>query len=100
MLCPTEIAELVCEILRTGLLRVRAFGWDLNSERCAIEADHLHNLPSLIASFDPKYLDYYWHTERVSFIKQSTPEDVNGFEPLWKSLAKHVTPPRSQAIAS
>lgn len=99
MPCPPEIAEIVCEILRTGLLRIRALGWDRNPERCAIEADHLHNLPALIASFDPARLGYYWDAERVSFIKQSKPEDVGVFEPLWKSLAKHVAPAKSRAIA-
>lgn len=96
MQCPLEIAEIVCEILRVGLWRIRALGWDRNPERCAIEADHLHNLPSLVASFDPSRLGYYWDAERLSFIKQSRPEDV---EPLWKALAKHVAPPKSQAIA-
>ena len=100
MQCTPEIAEIVCEILRIGLLRIRALGWDRNPGRCAIEADHLHNLPALIASFDLRRLEYYWDAERVSFIKQSRPEDVAVFEPLWKALAKHITPPKSQAIAS
>jgi hypothetical protein len=99
MQCPPEVAEIVCEILRTGLLRIRALGWDRNPGRCAIEADHLHNLPALIASFDPQRLEYYWDAERVAFIKQSRPEDIAAFEPLWQGLAKHVTPPESHAIA-
>jgi len=99
MQCPPEIAAIVCEILRTGLLRIRALGWDHNPERCAIEADHLHNLPALLESFTPEILDYYWHAERVSFIAQSEPLDVEAFEPSWQSLAEHVPSSKSQAIA-
>jgi len=54
MTCPTEIAEILTEILRTGLLRIRALGWSGNAERCAIEADHLHNVPDLLAHYSPE----------------------------------------------
>ena len=96
MKCPPEIAEIVCEILRTGLLRIRA----LDSDRCALEADHLHNLPGLLANYKAELLDYYWRVERPSFAERSTPEDIQGFEPLWQALAKHAMPPKSQALAS
>jgi hypothetical protein len=99
MQCPPEIAEIVCEILRTGLLRIRAFGWDRNPERCALEADHLHNLPDLLVDYKPELLDYYWSVERACLIERSTRQHVEGFEPLWKALAKHVTPGESEAIA-
>jgi hypothetical protein len=97
MQCPPEIAEIVCEILQTGLLRIRALG---DAARCALEADHLHNLPGLLANYKPELLDYYWQVERVGFVERSTPEDIQGFEPLWKALAQHVTPPKSKALAS
>jgi hypothetical protein len=96
MQCPPEIAEIVCEILRTGLLRIRALR---DADRCALEADHLHNLPSLLANYKPELLDYYWRAERVRFIERSAPEDVQDFTPLWKALANHTPPPRSQARA-
>ena len=98
MQCPPEIAEIVCEILRIGLLRIRAQGWDGNPKRCAIEADHLHNLPGLLANYKVDLLDYYWQVERASFIGLCTAEDVKAFEPLWNSLAKHL-PPRGHALA-
>src|ERR1043166_741489 len=44
MQCPPEIAEIVTQIISMGLLRIRASGWSGNADRCAIEADHLHNL--------------------------------------------------------
>jgi hypothetical protein len=91
MQCPPEIANIVAEIITTGVLRIRALG--LNSggaERCAVEADHIHNLPRLLSHFKPELLDYYWHAERLAFIRQSTAEKVEGFEPLWNALAPHV----------
>ena len=97
MQCPPEIAEIVCEILRTGLLRIRALG---DADRCTLEADHLHNLPGLLVNYKPELLDYYWQVERVGFVACSTPEDVQGFEPLWRVLAKYVTLPNGQALTS
>ena len=96
MQCPPEIAEIVCEILRTGLLRIRALG---DADRCALEADHLHNLPDLLANYKPELLDYYWRVERVGFIARSTPADVQRFEPLWIALAKYARPLNKQALA-
>src|SRR5437867_2363694 len=96
MQCPPEIAEIVCEILRTGLLRIRALG---DARRCALEADHLHNLPGLLADYKPGLLDTYWRVERLAFIERSMPEDVQAFEPLWQVLAKQVTSPKSAALA-
>jgi hypothetical protein len=71
-------------------LRIRALGWSEMSARCAVEADHLHNLPALLADYEPKLLEFYWRVERVAFIKQSSPEEAAGFEPLWIALADHV----------
>jgi hypothetical protein len=90
MQCPREIAEIITEILRIGLLRIRALGWQQNPNRCAIEADHLHNLPALLAAYKPELLEYYWSAERVCFIQQSSREDVAQFEPLWQALADLV----------
>src|SRR2546425_1709073 len=95
MPCPPEIAEIVCEILRTGLLRIRALG-DVN--RCALEADHLHNLPGLLANYKPELLDYYWRVERVGFVERSNPEDVECFEPLWKALSQHLKLSKNETI--
>jgi hypothetical protein len=91
MQCPSEIATIITEILTTGLLRIRALGWSgANSQRCAVEADHLHNLPALLSDFKPELLAYYWDAERVSFIQRSSPEDVERFEPLWNALSEFV----------
>ncbi len=51
MNCPPEVAEILLEILQNGLLRIRMLGWSDAGHRCAIEADHLHNLPHLLTHF-------------------------------------------------
>jgi len=91
MQCPSEIAEILCEILTTGLLRIRALGWNQNPGRCALEADHLHNLPALLADFRPELLEFYWNVSRISYIQQCSPKET-GFEPLWKALGEHIGP--------
>ncbi|MGC1720755.1 MAG: hypothetical protein WA746_17385 [Isosphaeraceae bacterium] len=53
MHCPAEIAEVILPILQYGLIRVRAFAWQGQAELCAVEADHIHNLPDLLADYYP-----------------------------------------------
>jgi hypothetical protein len=88
MCCPDDVAEVLTAILQTGLLRIRASAWANESERCAIEADHLHNLPSLLAQYSPDLLRYYWVVERTAFLNQSADQDVSSFEPLWNQLER------------
>jgi hypothetical protein len=90
MSCPPEVAAIIHEILTAGILRVRALGESGDAARCAIEADHLHNLPGLLTAFSPQSLRYYWEVERPSFIHRSSPADLALFEPLWKKLASNV----------
>lgn len=89
MNCPPAIAALVLEIFQTAILRIRGLGWsDANASLCALEADHVHNLPGLLKQYSPELLKYYWDVERPSFISQSEAarHNVQGFEPLWESL--------------
>jgi hypothetical protein len=90
MSCPDEIADILLEILKDGILRIRALGWSENPSRCAIEADHLHNLPELVAHFSPDLLRFYWEVSRPSFMKESTPAELVEFSPLWDRLSAHV----------
>jgi len=88
MICPPEIAVILLDILRSGLLSIR------NSSRggdaSAIEADHLHNLPDLLRDFSRPKLAYYWDVERESFIAQTPTQHLAVFEPLWNKLYPHV----------
>lgn len=90
MQCPTPIAEILFNILRIGLLRIRAKGWSNNAPACASEADHLHNLPDLLSNFSVERLNYYWDVERVGFIEHTAADDLKEFEPWWNRLAQHI----------
>ena len=96
MQCPPEIAVIVCEILRTGLLRIRI---SQDVESCQVEADHLHNLPSLLVDFRPELLNYYWRVERPSYISRCGTATATDFEPMWKSLGSYVLPIPNRALA-
>lgn len=88
MNCPPEIAAILLEILRWGILRIRNSADD--GDRSVIEADHLHNLPDLLRDFSRPKLDYYWKVERESFIAQAPKDSLAVFEPLWNELQPHV----------
>lgn len=86
MNCPKEIANILLKILSEGLLRIRASADD--AERCFDEADHLHNLPNLLADYSPELLDFYWDVERPSYIARTPRTDLDRFERLWEELAR------------
>jgi hypothetical protein len=87
--CPSEIASVLLEIIKTGLLRIRVLGWEGNAERCAEEADHLHNLPSLLQNFTDAGLQAYWHGKRTIILSRGA-NDTADFDRLWSQLARYV----------
>ena len=66
--CPDEIQPTIIELMSTAILQIRAAGWSGNAEWCAIEADHVHNLPALLLNFSPDLLGFYWNVELQSFL--------------------------------
>ena len=88
--CHPEISEILLAILTTGLLRIRALGWSGNAKRCAIEVDHIHNLPHLVTHCDLDGLAYYWEVERTSYINQTDAKQLAVWEPLWRQLQIHI----------
>ncbi len=90
MKCPSEVAEVLREILGVGLLRIRSAGSAGDAGRCAVEADHIHNLPSLLADYSIDRLRYYWEAERPTFISRCPTEGLPGFDLLWNRLAPLV----------
>lgn len=86
MPCPPEIAEVLAQMIAEGLLRIRADGWANRPDLCAIEADHLHNLPSLIADYSPARLAYYWTVERPGYLRQMPEAERSGWEAHWDKL--------------
>jgi hypothetical protein len=86
MNCPPEVAEVVLDILQAGLLCIRASGWSGDDRRCAVEADHLHNLPALLSNYSPQLLRFYWDVERTSYLNEIGPESAAVFASQWKRL--------------
>ena len=87
-----EVTRILLEILKLGTLRIRQAGWANDARRCAIEADHLHNLPDLLLNPSPALLHYYWEVEKPAFECDSSDADLAMFRPLWDELQSHVTP--------
>ena len=96
MHCPEEVQTIVTRILEVGLLRCRAAAWSGDAARCAIEANHLHNLPSLLNEFSAEKLKYYWDTERAGFVEASSDVTISEFYPLWDALRQYATFPISK----
>ena len=100
MNCPPEIAALVFEILRHGVLSARAAGWAGDAARAAREAEHIHNLPELLQGYSPGLLDHYWNAQRACYIAESARLGGNaeGFQELWEQLRPHVTNIKGPAL--
>lgn len=88
MMCPPSIATILLDILELGLVRCRSASWANDPGRCALEADHVHNLPRLLRDFAPALLQYYWDVERPAFLEKTAATGVEtaAFEPLWQQL--------------
>lgn len=90
MRCPPEVAEILFDLLRIGIIRARAAGWDGDAGRCAIETDHIHNIPDLIEDFRAQRLDYYWKAERACYIDRIPDGPPWVWGPLWDQLRPHA----------
>jgi hypothetical protein len=89
-----DIKRVLLDILRVGLLRIRAFANSGLSDACSLEADHLHNLPMLVRSLRRDELLFYYNVERPAFLDR-TEANTDDFRPLWSELetqlqAEHV----------
>jgi hypothetical protein len=72
------------------VLECRAAGWDGEPARCANEADHIHNLPDLLANYSPDKLQYYWEVERPCFAARCDPQQLPHWEEQWNRLRPFV----------
>ena len=90
-----EIKAVLLNILQIGLLRIRAFGGDGAAKQCGIEADHLHNLPTLVQLPSIERLLYYYNVERTEFLSHTSNADM--FKSHWERLAKLIDAMRTRA---
>ena len=86
-----ETTRILLKILEVGTLRIRQAGWAGDARRCAVEADHLHNLPAFLMEPSAAHLGYYWEVEKPAFEWASGDVDLSMFRPLWDELQSHVS---------
>jgi hypothetical protein len=87
--CPPALAEILLEILYRACLSIRIAGWAGQARYCAIEADHVHNLPGLVRNYSVRELQNYWDITRTCYLAemQAIPDSrVSAYEALWRQL--------------
>lgn len=89
MRCPSETESILLKIIAQALLRIRALGFtEGDANKCAIEADHVHNLPMLIENYSEGGIRYYLDVYRKEYIRAlgSDRDSPRWFQPLWDQL--------------
>ena len=90
----TERDAIYLQILHFGLLRIRDLSALGNIEYCAIESEHLHNIPSLVGETNDERHKFYFQKERPYYLERvdfSTPGldfTMRRYEELWARLGK------------
>jgi hypothetical protein len=96
--CPDEVRIAVAEILRTGLVRIRQAAGGADPALCFIEADHLHNLPTLLERYSDELLRFYLSVEREAYLNQlrrhkarnNSHHDVRVMQAPWSALERYA----------
>ena len=57
--CPEMVAEAVIAILHYAIISIRSAGYADDVKYCTLEADHVHNLPSLLRQDTRHKLEWY-----------------------------------------
>lgn len=87
--CPDEVMDAVLQILSTAILSIRFASWSGDARYAAVEANHIHNLPSLLRRYHPDKLDYYLTVARPSYLEELQElhgSDTEVYAPLWRRL--------------
>lgn len=79
-----DIRRVLAEILHQGLLSIRSASFEHDTAACYVEADHLHNLPYLIADFREELLTFYCDTERPAYTNAGGHSEL--YAELWQRL--------------
>ena len=94
-----ELGELYRKLLHWGLIEIRNAADAGDVERCRVEAEHLHNLPSLIGETNAHRHACYIAQSRTAYLEWLLAADrpeVQAFVgraylPLWKQIEQIVT---------
>jgi hypothetical protein len=90
----TERDAIYVQILHHGLLRIRDSAALGHLQYCAVESEHLHNIPSLIGETNEERHIYYFCQERPHYLEhvdRSIPGldfTLRRFTELWTSLSE------------
>jgi hypothetical protein len=90
------IQNVLLKILQLGLLRIRMLGNRGRGDICQLEADHLHNLPSVLMHSSTEELLYYYNIEIPAFRRSLeynmiTEVDADEFNGLWSELGSLIS---------
>ena len=68
--CPAAVADAVTNILRESLLLIRVAGNADDADFCAVEANHVHHLPSLLRNYQRAKLERYLAWARSGYLPE------------------------------
>jgi hypothetical protein len=85
----SEITACLLEIIRIGLLNIRILAAAGRMRECAIEADHLHNIPETILSNNIELVIAYMDFDRTTFMAACTSSSQQ-FMPFWERIATRI----------
>lgn len=91
--CPDEVADVVLTILKDAILSMRIAGYAGNAEYCAIQANHIYNLPGLLRHYRRERLESYLKYGRGHYLRAvgEIPEvNPEAFNPLWQRLEEFL----------
>lgn len=80
-----QVKAAIGSILTTGLLSIRGI-CKINPELAQTEANHLHNLPSLLESFSVPLLKFYADIERPGYLRTVGTDRGRIHEEDWKII--------------
>ena len=89
-----ELSEMYKAILTAGLIAIRDAAEVGDIARCRAEAEHLHNLPSLLEEKNKQRHLYYFSTEKTTYLewvlstkRKDLMEFVSmAYMPYWKQM--------------
>ena len=90
MIAISEVKDALTEIVYYGILLIRSEARAGNATRCAIEAEHLHNLPNLINNYSDEHLLCYYPNEVTSYLAATKSVNVNCYRPAWAIIDQYL----------
>jgi hypothetical protein len=73
-------------ILERGILNVRTLLARADVEQAIVEANHIHNIPSLLSDEAAHSEGEYWEIARAGYLRDSKPGWPSAFRLMWETL--------------